>query len=206
MGIRNVLVILIVLMLLAGCNQYNVDGEVAYSLDEALVIAHNNSGYTYDSRSSEYDFERLYEQSDNAVQYRYDLESLWEQAAGDDKEIIEKELLALSLKLFNFYKQQHWDRTLQDLRRSLDHLRQQATSEEVKTKAVIKYSELVEFLRECERQEQKEEEEKRDEWERKEGERLEAVRAEFEKSRQFLSRAASPHFSQPQLKKAPFLV
>jgi len=170
MRMRSILVILLFILFLAGCTQYEVGGAVAYSLDEALAIARNRCSGNQDSGS-----------------YQHDLEHLWEQAEGHDKQMIEKEMLSLSLKLFDIYKQDQGPKIFYYLIRCLDHLRLRATSEEVKTKADVKYSELSELVEAIRERERKEQEEKREEWERKERERVQGVRAEFKKSRQRLS-------------------
>jgi hypothetical protein len=191
MAIRNVLVISLFLVFLAGCNQYEIDGAVAYSLDEALVIARNRYSGDIDNYSHS---------------YQSDLEHLWEQAGGHDKEIIEKEMLALSLKLFDIYKQHGWDDTLHNLISCLDHLRLKATSEEVKTKADVKYSELSDLVEAIRERERKEQEEKREEWERKERERVEGVRAEFEKSRERLTKICKGTFKDKSTQEVKKLV
>ncbi|MHC4355376.1 MAG: hypothetical protein ACYS0H_21975 [Planctomycetota bacterium] len=121
MRTKKAFVLFLVLLFSGSCRQYEVGGELAYSLDDALSMARDRCPG---------DIYRCYS-------YWPDLEKLWEQAEENDREVIEREMLTFLLKRLEDYGDPG-GRTSVTLR----ILGEEATSDDIKkaaTKALLEY-------------------------------------------------------------------
>ena len=166
METNKITLMLFMLLFLSGCGQYKVEDEYL-PLDEAL------------SKTRE-QYRNIYSPAGNP--YFWDLQKLWEQANPEDKEVIEKEMLAFLSKNLEVHSQgyiQGEEETLHDL----DLLKKQTSSNEIKTMIETKLSEFAQNQSERAERDKREQQER----EREENERVEMLRDEFRKSRERLT-------------------
>jgi hypothetical protein len=125
MRTKKLFALFLVLLFSGGCSQYEVGGEGTSSLDDALAMARNRCpGDIYDCYS-----------------YWSDLDKLWEHAKGNEKEVIEREMLTFLLKRLEDYGDP--ERTSVTLRA----LGEKTTSDDIKkaaTEALLKYEQAQE--------------------------------------------------------------
>jgi len=123
MRTKTIFTLFLMLLFSGGCSQYEVGGEGTSSLDDALARARDRCpGDIYDCYS-----------------YWQDLDKLWEHAEGNEKEVIEREMLTFLLKGIEVYGYRDTD--------ALRFLGEQATSDDIKkaaTEVLLEYEQAQE--------------------------------------------------------------
>jgi len=142
-------------------------GDDYLSLDEALSKVKKEQLNVYAHPTNE---------------YFWDLQDLWKQARAEDKEIIEKEMLAFLSKLLEFHSQGYYSLKVMETMRDCELLKEQATSEAIRRIIETKVSKFTQARIERAESDKREEQER----EREEKERVELLRTEFKKSRERL--------------------
>jgi hypothetical protein len=160
---KKIFPVFLLLLLLGGCSHNKMEAEAAFSLGDALTAARERCpGDIY-----------------NCYSYWNDLEKLWDHAEGDEKELIEHEMLKYLLKRL----ESHYDpqgRTSAALR----SLRQKSMNDNIRNaagEALLGYQQDLQESKQAEETEfkQKQEEEQK---------QAEGIRAEFRESRDRLIR------------------
>jgi hypothetical protein len=157
---KKIFPVFLLLLFLGGCSHNKVGAEAALSLDDAITAAHDRcAGDVY-----------------NCYSYWVDLEKLWDQTEGDERELIEHEMLKYLLKRIG-PNGDPWGRTSADLR----SLGEKSTSNDIK-KAVTK------ALEECERIQEVKAEQEQEDKQAQEQKQAEEIRLAFRESRDHLIR------------------
>jgi hypothetical protein len=160
---KKIFQVFLLLLFLGGCSHNKMGAEAAFSLGDALTAARERCpGDIY-----------------NCYSYWNDLEKLWDQAEGDEKELIEHEMLKYLLKRLESHYDPLW-RTSAALR----SLGEKSMSDDIRkmaTEALVEYQQDLQERQQAEETEvkQKQEEEQK---------QTEGIRLAFHESRDRLIR------------------